>query len=78
MRRITALVDRIQHRIRLDGIDCPERRQPFATRAKDRRINKCRTPHAPREAKRRTLTRSVRSRSENATAIDSPVLLVLA
>jgi micrococcal nuclease len=31
---ITILVDRTQHRIRLDSIDCPERGQPFGTRAK--------------------------------------------
>jgi micrococcal nuclease len=30
----TILVDRTQHRIRLDSIDCPERGQPFGTRAK--------------------------------------------
>ena len=28
---ISILVDRTQHRIRLDGIDCPERGQPFGT-----------------------------------------------
>ena len=31
---VTVLVDRIQHKIRLDSIDCPERGQPFGTRAR--------------------------------------------
>ena len=31
---ITLLVDQTQHRIRLHGIDCPERGQPFGTKAK--------------------------------------------
>ena len=31
---ITLLVDETQHRIRLHGADCPERGQPFGTRAK--------------------------------------------
>jgi endonuclease YncB( thermonuclease family) len=30
---VTILVDRTQRKIRLDAIDCPERRQPFGTRA---------------------------------------------
>lgn len=31
---ITVLVDNTQIKIRVDGIDCPESRQPFGTRAK--------------------------------------------
>jgi endonuclease YncB( thermonuclease family) len=31
---ITVLLDRTQHKIRLEGIDSPETRKPFSTRAK--------------------------------------------
>jgi micrococcal nuclease len=31
---ITVLVDRTQHKIRLDSVDCPERAQPWGTRAR--------------------------------------------
>ena len=32
---VTILVDETQHRIRLDGIDCPELKQAFGRKAKD-------------------------------------------
>ena len=31
---LTVLVEKVQHKIRVEGIDCPERRQPFGTKAK--------------------------------------------
>jgi len=31
---LTVLVNKTQHRIRLHGIDCPERKQPFGTKPK--------------------------------------------
>ena len=31
---LTVLVEKVQHKIRVSDIDCPERRQPFGTKAK--------------------------------------------
>ena len=30
----TVLAEKVQHKIRVEGIDCPERRQPFGTKAR--------------------------------------------
>ncbi len=31
---LTVLVEKVQHKIRVEGIDCPERKQPYGTKAK--------------------------------------------
>lgn len=38
---LTVLVDGMQVKVRLEGIDAPERKQPFGTRARERLVDIC-------------------------------------